>query len=69
MNNVSYDTKKIRGVTVSTTLCDRRRDRYRYVGSIMCMACSYCYDVDRENKIVKCRKNILKVSAAPKSGT
>jgi len=68
MNIVTYETKTERGVRVSVTLCTRRKIHDRMIGSRYCCGCSYCYDVDRINKIVLCMKNTTMKGHEP-SGT
>ena len=58
MNLVPYETENKRGVRLSITRCDRLKYKKRLVGTRQCIACSYCYDIDSENKLVRCRKNI-----------
>ncbi len=56
MDEVKYKTIQSDGVTISITPCTRLKRKGVLVGTGECMACSYCYDVDRKEKIVKCRK-------------
>lgn len=59
MDKVYYNTEIYEGVTISTTICNRLAYGYKpHVGSRMCMSCSYCYDVNRDERYVKCRKKI-----------
>ncbi len=64
MEKVRYKTKQSYldpGDTESITPCIQLKRTDVLVGTYECMACSYCYDVNRDKKYVVCRK-ILKTN-------
>lgn len=58
MDKVPYETTTFLNVIVTTTECTRLKRKGVLVGSGDCCACSYCYDIDRNTKIVTCKKKI-----------
>lgn len=62
MDKVHFKTKNSEGVRISITECTRRKTAGILVGTAQCMACSYCYDVNRAKKYVVCKKNMNRMS-------
>lgn len=56
MNKIYYKTKTSMGMKITITPCDRRKNISWNVGSRACLACSYCYDINRVEKFVICKK-------------
>ena len=51
MDKVKFDPK-------TDTPCTRLKCKGVFVGSRMCLACSYCYDVNREENYISCLKKV-----------
>ena len=61
MEKVTFKTRYSNGVKISITPCTQlSRVNYKYVGSNMCLACSYCCRVNTIEQYVVCRKKITK---------
>ncbi len=59
MEKVKFEVQKGGGLRFSITPCTKRKPKnYYYVGSRLCCSCSYCYDIDKVNQIVSCRKKV-----------
>jgi len=61
MTTIEYKTKQSNEVRISITECTRLKRKGVLVGTRDCMACSYCYDVNRIKKYVVCKKTIKTV--------
>lgn len=58
MDKVPYETTTFLNVMVTITECTRLKRKVVLVGSGDCCACSYCYDINRNTKMVTCKKKV-----------
>ena len=58
MEKVYYKTSTSLNGKVTDTPCIRRKNFGYNVGSRFCLSCSYCYDINVDEKYVMCIKKV-----------